>query len=208
MGQLCHIPPPPPIPTTRGPFCSISPPSGFTISNILPAQGYPNALAPPPLASAHQLLIHQEVRRRRRQSPHPIMLPAKGPAFHLTHLRTKGKSTGVLTYKKKPEHLALSGSLYKHTSPHRPITSSPGSFLDHLRCQWQTLVRLGFTFICCFLLFPRENHQRQAGLRLFRVRNIVLIMSIVPFPDWGEKRKLMFRSTKAVGFHGGEQGFS
>lgn len=43
---------------------------------------------------------------------------------------------------------------------------------------------------------------------LFRVRNIVLIITIVYFPDWGEKRKLMFRSTKTVGFHGGEQGFS
>lgn len=66
----------------------------------------------------------------------------------------------------------------------------------------------GFYFHMLFLLFPHENHQRQAGLRLFRVRNIVLIRIIVYFPDWGEKRKLTFRSTKTVGFHGGEQGFS
>lgn len=33
-------------------------------------------------------------------------------------------------------------------------------------------------------------------------------MSIVYFPDWGKKRKPMFRSTKTVEFHGGEQGFN
>lgn len=77
-------------------------------------------------------------------------------------------------------------------------------------CQGQTLVRLGFTLIFFFFpfLFPQENLQRQAGLRLFRVRKIVLIMTIECFPDQGEKKKLMFTSAKMIWFHSGEQIFS
>ena len=149
--------------------------------------------------------------RRREWGPEPLYAPSKGAqASHLTHLRTKGKATKMsVTYKKLPD-CSLPVGVFCTQTNHSPdlsdphLVSSRGIFV----CQGQTLVRLGFTLIFFSFLFPQENLQRQAGLRLFSVRKIVLIMTIECFPDQGEKKKLMFRSTKMIWFHSGEQIFS